>query len=163
MARRSFFSFHYEPDNWRASQVRQMGAIEGNPAVSDNDWEQIRGGGDAAITAWIEGQLSGRSCTVVLIGAATARRKWITYEIQRSWNLRKGVVGIYIHRLKNREGQQTSMGMNPLAYVNVGPQSLSGIAKAYNPPYSTSTEAYNYIKEHIAGWVDEAVAIRGRY
>ena len=28
MARRVFFSFHYKADNWRASQVRNMGEAE---------------------------------------------------------------------------------------------------------------------------------------
>lgn len=30
MARKVFFSFHYQPDNWRVSQVRNIGVIEGN-------------------------------------------------------------------------------------------------------------------------------------
>ena len=33
MARRTFYSFHYKPDNWRAAQVRNMGVIEGNRPV----------------------------------------------------------------------------------------------------------------------------------
>ena len=37
MARRSFFSFHYKPDNWRAGQVRNMGMVDGNKPVTDND------------------------------------------------------------------------------------------------------------------------------
>ncbi|MGQ4808628.1 hypothetical protein NKDENANG_02015 [Candidatus Entotheonellaceae bacterium PAL068K] len=49
MARRAFYSFHYDFDNWRASQVRNMGIIEGNRPATDNDWEQIKRGGDAAI------------------------------------------------------------------------------------------------------------------
>ena len=32
--------FYYKEDNWRASQVRNLGVIEGNILVSDNDWEQ---------------------------------------------------------------------------------------------------------------------------
>ena len=44
MARRCFYSFHYEPDNWRASTVRQIGAIEGNQPARDNDWESIAHG-----------------------------------------------------------------------------------------------------------------------
>ena len=39
MARRAFFSFHYKPDASRAGQVRNMGMVEGNTPVSDNDWE----------------------------------------------------------------------------------------------------------------------------
>lgn len=27
MARRTFYSFHYKPDNWCAAQVRNMGVI----------------------------------------------------------------------------------------------------------------------------------------
>jgi len=34
MARAVFYSFHYKPDNWRASKVRQMGALEGNQLLS---------------------------------------------------------------------------------------------------------------------------------
>ena len=67
MARRVFCSFHYAPDNWRASQVRNIGVIEGNRPATDNDWESITRGGDKAIKRWIADQLSGRSCTVVLV------------------------------------------------------------------------------------------------
>ena len=73
MARRVFYSFHYKPDNWRASQVRNMGVIEGNQAVADNDWETVTKGGDAAIKKWIDDQMVGRSCVVVLIGSAAAK------------------------------------------------------------------------------------------
>lgn len=44
MARKCFFSFHYTPDNWRVSQVRNIGAIEGNKPAKDNDWETVVGG-----------------------------------------------------------------------------------------------------------------------
>ena len=81
MARKVFYSFHYNPDNWRASQVRNIGAIEGNQPAKDNDWETITKGGDKAIEKWIADQMSGRSCVVVLIGAGTANRKWINHEI----------------------------------------------------------------------------------
>ena len=35
MACRTFFSFHYKPDNARAAQVSNMGVVEGNKPVSD--------------------------------------------------------------------------------------------------------------------------------
>lgn len=43
--RKVFYSFHYKPDNWRASQVRNIGAVEGNKPASDNDWEEVVKGG----------------------------------------------------------------------------------------------------------------------
>ncbi len=75
MARRSFYSFHYKPDNWRAAQVRKMGVIEGNRPVSDNDWEQIKKGESKAIQNWIDGQLKGKSCTIVLHWREDCRKK----------------------------------------------------------------------------------------
>lgn len=163
MARKVFFSFHYKADNWRASQVRNMGVIEGNSPVSDNDWETITGGGDAAIQRWIAGQLSGKSCAVVLIGTNTAGRKWINYEIQEAWNTKKGVVGIFIHGLKDRDENQSTKGRNPFDDLTIGQKSLSSIVRAYNPPYLTSKDVYSYINQNLAGWVEEAVAIRDRY
>src|SRR6266496_975887 len=86
MARRCFYSFHYDADVARAAQVRQIGAIEGNRQATDNEWETITKGGDAAIQRWIADQIYGKSCTIVLVGGETANRKWINYEIVKSWN-----------------------------------------------------------------------------
>ena len=93
--RRAFYSFHYTPDNWRASQVRNIGVIEGNRPATDNDWEVVKRGGDTAIARWIRDQMKGKSCTIVLVGTNTAGRKWINYEISESWNQRMGIVGIH--------------------------------------------------------------------
>jgi hypothetical protein len=101
MARNCFYSFHYKPDNARASQVRNIGAIEGNKPASDNDWETVTKGGDEAIKKWIANQMKGTTCAVVLVGTGTANRKWINYEIIKAWDEKLGVVGICIHGLKN--------------------------------------------------------------
>src|SRR5258708_39854311 len=103
MARKAFYSFHYIPDNWRAAKVRNTGVIEGNVPVSDNDWETVTKGGDAAIAKWIAEQMKGKSCTIVLVGQNTAGRKWINHEIMESWDKGMGIVGICIHRLLDRE------------------------------------------------------------
>lgn len=167
MARRAFYSFHFDADNWRAAQVRNCKAIDGNEPVSDNSWEQVKRGGDAAIQRWIDNELSGRSCTVVLIGAATAGRKWIEYEIQKSWNDRKGLVGVYINKLKDRNGYQSARGSNPFNGFtfkqNGMTYQLSDIVQAYEPPYFDSKDVYGYISENLASWVEEAVTIRNRY
>lgn len=162
MAKRCFYSFHYVPDCHRASQVRQMGVIEGNRPVSDNDWESITSGGDSAIKKWIAEQMVGKSCVVVLVGANTARRKWINYEIVYGWNQGKGVVGIRIHGLKNLAGETASYGDNPFDYIDYGDsgQKLSSVVKCYNPGGSSSKEKYSWIKENLVAAVDEAVRIR---
>lgn len=162
MARRVFYSFHYKPDNWRASTVRNIGAVEGNKPATDNDWESITSGGDAAIKRWIASQMKGRSCTVVLVGTNTANRKWINYEIVKSWDDGMGVVGIYIHGLKNADGRVSTKGSNPFDYIGYGNtgKKLSSVVKCYNPPGSNSQERYAWIKKHLANAVEEAIRIR---
>lgn len=165
MARRVFFSFHYEPDNWRASTVRSIGAIDGSAVATDNDWEHIKRGGDAAIQRWIDGQISGRSCGIVLIGSSTAGRKWINYEIKKCWDSGKGLLGIHIHNLKDRFGTQTTKGNNPIGTFTLknGTIPLANYAKTYDPPYSESTSAYRYIAANLEQWIDEAVRLRAAF
>ncbi|WP_226485856.1 TIR domain-containing protein [Streptomyces parvulus] len=160
MARKAFYSFHYIPDNWRAAKVRNMGVIEGNTPISDNDWEQVKKGGNAAIQNWINGQMRGKSCTIVLIGSATAGRKWIKYEIEKSWNDQKGVVGIYIHNLLDRHNRRATKGRNPFSDFSIGSSSMSSVVKAYDPPYQLSSNVYSYINENLESWVEEAIKIR---
>lgn len=165
MARLAFYSFHYVPDNWRASQVRNIGAVDGNKPATDNDWETVKKGGEAAIKRWIDNQLDGRSCTVVLIGSETAGRKWINYEIEKSWNEGKGVLGIHLHNLKDSDGNQSSKGKNPFEnFTMKNDQSkLSNIVKTYDPPYTDSKKVYDYINTNLSGWIEKAIEIRNNY
>ncbi len=167
MARRVFTSFHYIPDNWRANQIRNMGKIEGNPVATTNKWEEVTKGGSKAIEKWIDDNMSGKSCVIVLIGENTANRKWIDHEIKKAWNEGRGLLGIYIHNLKDSNGEKANKGNNPFEdftlEVNGKVVKLSSIVKCYNPPYSTSTYVYDYIKENLEDWIEEAIAIRNEY
>ena len=162
--RQVFYSFHYNPDNWRASQVRNIGIVEGNRPASDNAWETIKRGGDRAIKKWIDDQMRYRSCTVVLVGSETANRSWINYEIVKSWNECKGVVGIHIHGLKDRFGFTSRKGINPFDFIDYGNtgMKLSSIVKCYDPPGWTSNEVYSSISENLSWAVEEAISIGQR-
>ncbi len=162
MARKCFYSFQYEPDNWRVSKIRNIGTVKDNKPASDNDWETIIGGGDKKIKEWIASQMKGRTCTVLLAGSNTAARKWINHEIIESWNAGMGVVVIYIHNITDVFDKQSSKGLNPLYYVTYGSSKkrLSTIAKAYDPPRTTSKGVYSYISDNIDDWIEEAIRIR---
>jgi len=163
MSRKTFFSFHFKPDNWRASQVRNAGVLEGNSPVSDNDWEKITGQGEEAIKRWIADQMSGRSCAVILVGTNTASRKWVNYEIDAAWRRGMGVVGVHVHGLKDSSGNQCDKGSNPFIGHFVGATLMSSIVKLYDTPYQTSTYVYDHIKDNLAAWTDEACAIRAKF
>ena len=162
--RQVFYSFHYKPDCWRASTIRSVGAIEGNRPAPDNDWETISSNGDEAIKKWISEQMKYRSCTVVLVGNKTADRKWINHEIVKSWNNKMGVVGIYIHGIKNSQGYIAEKGDNPFDYISYGDggKKLSSIVKCYNPAGVNSKERYDWISRNISNAVEEAVKIRNK-
>jgi len=162
MGRKCFYSFHYKKDSQRASQVRSIGSIEGNKSLKDNDWETIEKGGDKEIKKWIDNQLNGRSCTIVLVGEKTANRKWINYEIVKSWDEGMGVVGIYIHGIKNLSRETSAQGKNPFDAITHGAsgKKLSSIVKCYNPAGRTSKEKYAWISKHLSNAVEEAIRIR---
>src|SRR5271169_7016882 len=87
MARKVFFSFHYERDIWRTNVVRNSGIVEGTAAAGFHDaslWEEAKKKGDADVKKLIDNALLGTSVTVVLIGAQTSQRKFVDYEIEKS-------------------------------------------------------------------------------
>lgn len=163
MARKVFFSFHFALDYWRASQVRKMGALEGNEPVSDNDWETIKRGGDPAIERWIAGQLKGKTCAVVLVGAQTASRPWVKYEIKKAWVDGLGVVGIRIHGLKNHAEQTSTAGGNPFDAWNIGTTPMSQVVTLYSPPGADSKAVYASISNNLDTLVENAIKIRAKY
>jgi len=109
MARRIFFSFHYERDVWRANQVRNSWVTkpdrEAAGFIDSVEFEKLRKQGDEAVKRWINSQLEGTSVTVVLIGAETSEREWVKYEIKKSYERGNGILGMYIHKLKDQNGK----------------------------------------------------------
>lgn len=159
--RRVFYSFHFENDARRARQGRNIGVTEHDEPVSDNGWEEIKRGGDAAIQKWIDNQMSTRSCAIVLIGSQTANRRWIDYEIRKAWNDKKGSLGIYIYRLVNQDSQSSIKGANPFAKVplqNGG--TLDQYVAAFDPPYTDSKNVYAYVSNNLEAWVENAIKNR---
>jgi len=121
MLHRVFLSFHYS-DLWRAQIVRNSGAAESLASGGFLDaasWESILRRGDAAIRAHIDQQLDGTSVTIVLIGAETANRAYVSYEIEQSIARGNGIFGIRIHTLKDARGATDSPGPIPKGLIRV--------------------------------------------
>lgn len=157
--RQVFFSFEYNKDAWRASQIREMGKVDSSSTFSSNDWEEVKEKSDAKIKEWIDNQIAKRSCIVVLIGATTSERKWINYEIEKAYELNKGIVGIYIDKLKNSQGNQTRKGSNPFYKFLIGKnkERLSKYVTCFDSSYSTSTYVYTDIKNNIEKLIEDAI------
>ena len=160
MACRTFYSFNFKDDSQRVAKVKNMGVVEGQTILSSNDWEDVKAGGEGAIKKWIDEQMAGKSCVIVLIGARTAGRRWVDYEIKKGWADGRGLVGVYIHNLTDLNDNQTAKGANPFSKFTIGDKDLDSVVKAYDPPSTTSANVYSHIKENLPGWVEEAIDIR---
>lgn len=158
MKRQVFFSFEYRKDVWRAAQIRNMNKVNTDSTFSDNDWEEVKEKTDTAIKKWIDEQMSMRSCIVVLIGATTSTRKWVKYEIEKAYELNKGIVGIYINKLKDETGNQSARGANPFYSVYTkGGERLSKYVTCFESSYNSSTYVYDDIKNNIENLIENAI------
>lgn len=127
MLEKVFFSFHYEKDNWRVQQIRNMGVVEGDQLVEPNDWEEIKRKGENSIKNWIDEQLRHSNVVVVLVGSKTAERRWIQYEIETAWNMGKPILGIKINELLDGSVNSDFNGRNPFDIFTID---IKGKAKA---------------------------------
>src|SRR5262245_56051656 len=165
MARKVFFSFHHQSDQARAAQVLSIGIGEGIHPVSDKEWALLSAKGEVTVQRWIDSQLAGRQCTIVLIGAQTAGRRGIKYEIEKSWAEKKGLLGIYIHNLTDASGAKSPKGKNPFEGLTVKSTGayLSKIVMTYDPLPTESRAICNYLSVNLAKWVEEAIRIRSMH
>lgn len=162
MARRVFFSFHYERDVRRIQQVRQSWVVrpggEAQPFYDAAAFEEAkkRAGG---IEKWIEDQLKGTSVTVVLYGAKTYDREWVRHEIKRSYELGKGILAIDIHSIRDPQAGVDVQGANPLGYWNIE----RGGRKVY---FTELYKSYDWVRDdgyhNMPAWIEAAAAAAKR-
>lgn len=162
MARQVFFSFHHQRDNWRANQVRNSWVTKDRNAAGFWDaaeWEEVKRTDAASIHRWIDKQMSGTSVTVVLIGNQTSTRQHVDYEIEQSYKLGKGILGVRIHNLKDRNGATDQSGTDPLDLWGIGQGTLR---KAFSSIYRT----YDYVTDdgykNLGNWIEAAAKAAGK-
>jgi hypothetical protein len=163
MARRVYFAFHYQKDISRVNVVRKSGVIQGSEQAGFYDaslWEKARKTGDDAIKRMINDSLKGTSVTVFLLGAETAGRPWVRYELQRSCGNGNGLLGVYIHNIKNLEGYTSSQGVNILEQFQV--TEANGTKLLLSQKYRTYDWVYNDGYKNFGTWVEEAARLAAR-
>lgn len=120
MARRVFFSFHYDFDIFRANQVRNANVVAGTDVAGffdHSEYQDAKAQGDQAIRRMILRHLDNTSVTVVLIGTHTAARPWVQFEIAESVKRENGLLGVYINHLQGHNPRGTS----PMGYLPAVP------------------------------------------
>lgn len=121
MARRVFFSFHYQDViDFRANVVRKHNITkDDNGGFFDASiWESSKKQGDLALKRLINGGLDNTSVTAVLIGSQTYARRWVRYEIMKSIEYGNSLLGIHINSIGDKHGGSKPLGPNP--FNNLG-------------------------------------------
>ncbi len=117
MPRYAFFSFAYEDvRNFKANVVRRSWFLNhsANTFIDGSIWETEITKSPSEIKALIEDGLYQTSVTAVLIGDNTASRRWVKYEIVKSFERGNGILGIHINRIRDKFQNISSKGLNPL-------------------------------------------------
>lgn len=156
MVRRVFFSFHYERDVWRSGQVRNSWVARPDRGtagfIDAASWEKVKNKGEDAIKKWIADQLNGTSVTIVLIGAETASRDWVTHEIKESYKKGNGLLGIRIHNIKDQNQRTDSMGDNPFDKLYIEENGVKKYLSQIYPTYDwVNNDGYN----NLGKWVED--------
>ena len=157
MAKSVFVSFHYDHDAWRVQQVINMGKLEGRTLLSAQKWEEVNPRDEQVIKNWIAEQMKHKSAVVVLVGAQTAQRPWVKYEIGYAWDNYKPLAGVRINGLADQRGHTEAQGANPFNAVNLQDGGTVGhYVPVYTPSGSTSQQVYASINTNLSTWVDNA-------
>ncbi|MDX2181543.1 MAG: TIR domain-containing protein [Bryobacteraceae bacterium] len=124
MAKRVYFAFHYQDViDFRANVVRNHWVTKGHRDAAGffdaSLWESAKKQGDVALKRLINGGLENTSVTCVLIGSQTFNRRWVTYEIMKSFKRRNSIFAVHINSIAGKDQKMKTLGPNPLEYLGV--------------------------------------------
>ncbi len=152
-----FLSFHYDRDAHRVQQIMNMGVIDGQAIMNSQDWEAAKKKGKGAVETWINEQMKYKTAVVVLVGAQTASREWVKYEIAKAWDDKRPLVGVRIHGLKNLAEKTDTAGPNPFDNVSLkSGKKVSDYVQLHTPAGGDSKAVYASIQTNLKTWSDGA-------
>jgi hypothetical protein len=122
MAKRVFFSFHYQDIiDFRANVVRNHWRLQPNRESAGyydaSIWEKAKKEGSIALKRLINGSIKNTSNTCVLVGSQTFNRKWVSYEIMQSFKSSNHIFAVHINGIKGKDGKTKTNGSNPLYFL----------------------------------------------
>lgn len=162
MARKVFFSFHYGLDINRANVVRRSWQFLGTQVVGFFDrslWEPGKPQNEEYIKRKIREGLQGTSVTVVLIGAETASRHYVNYEIEQSIKRGNGLLEIRINAISCLNAGSCGRGPNPLKNHVIIHNGKAVLASQVYKTYGWNSDGG---VRNIGAWIEEAARIAGR-
>ena len=122
MARRVFFSFHYQDvADFRANVVRNHWLTKPNRDDAGffdaSIWETAKRTSALAVKRLINKEIQNTTVTAVLIGSETYSRRWVRYEIIKSMEKGNELMGVHINRIEDKYRRRKAIGRNPFYYL----------------------------------------------
>jgi hypothetical protein len=117
VARYIFFSFSYEDvKNFKVNVVRNSWLLNNNEDtfIDGSIWETQKSKNPNVIKKLIDDGMHRTSVTAILIGENTANRRWVNYELVKSFERRNGILAININRIRGKNQYISAKGQNPL-------------------------------------------------
>ena len=164
MARRVYFAFHYrDVASFRANVVRNSWVTKPDREEAGffdaSLWEEAKKKDDNAIKKMINNALEGTAVTVVLIGAETSSRKWVKYEIKKSQERGNGLLSIYIHNIKDKDGRTDKKGDDHFGEID---KDKNGNSVYFWQLYPTYDWVDDYGFNNLGDWIEKAAKKAGR-
>lgn len=121
MARSVYFAFDYEDvKTFRANVVRNSWIMNKYKFKDSSIWEESKEKGVKKIKDLIDTSLIGTSVTCVLVGSGTFDRRYVRYEIVKSFVGKRGLIGVGINWIKDNKGNtKLFAGDNPFEYLRL--------------------------------------------
>lgn len=140
MARAVYFAFDYEDVKaFRANVVRKSSVVSKRKFKDSSIWEESKEKGVKKIKELIDNSLVGTSVTCVLIGSGTYNRRYVRYEIVKSFTMNKGLLGVGINWIKDKNGNTKFWaGNNPFEHLRLSISKDGSVI---------------YFYEHNNGWI----------
>lgn len=156
MAKRVFFSFHYQDViDFRANVVRNHKLTKDDHAgyFDASIWEKAKKTSDLSVKRLINSEIQNTTVTCVLVGTHTFERRWVDYEIFKSLEKGNKIIAIHINGIKDKNGQVKTNGSNPLYYLGYSFINNGTKVKLHNFIQSSWTEYTD-----LEGWSVNQVA-----
>lgn len=122
MAKRVFFSFYYEDvKTFRANVVRNHWVTKENGQDAGffdaSIWEDAERHGADSVKRLINSNLDGTTVTCALIGTETWNRRWVRYEILKSYDRGNVLFGVHVNSIADKNRQTFPQGKNPFDHL----------------------------------------------
>ena len=158
MAKRVYFCFDYEDvADFRANVVRNHWLTKSDREAAGffdaSLWESARKQGDTSIKRLINAGLEGTSTTCVLIGSDTYARRWVRYEIMKSFKRGNAIFAVHINSILGKDKLTKHSGPNPLEYLGIT-YSASGLTATLHENVNGHWQEYTQLDGRSSYQID---------